>query len=41
MPPKAQKEIVFPITSDEQFLQIIAPENKKLTGMPSCYFVNA
>ena len=31
MPPKAQKEIVFPITSEEQFLGIIVPENKKLT----------
>ena len=33
MPPKAQKEIIYPITSEEQFLQIIAPENKKLSGM--------
>jgi len=32
MPPKAQKEIVYPITSDEHFLQIINPENKKLVG---------
>ena len=32
MPPKAQKEIVYPITSEEQFLQLIAPENKKLQG---------
>jgi hypothetical protein len=33
MPPKAQKEIVYPITSEDQFYQIIAPENKKLSGM--------
>lgn len=33
MPPKAQKEILFPITSEEQFLNIISPENKKLTGI--------
>lgn len=32
MPPKGQKEIVYPITSEEQFMQIIAPENKKLVG---------
>lgn len=32
MPPKAQKEIVYPIQSDEQFLSIISPENKKLVG---------
>lgn len=32
MPPKAQKEIVYPITSEEQFYQIVNPENKKLHG---------
>ena len=32
MPPKAQKEIIYPITSEEQFYQIIAPENKRLAG---------
>lgn len=32
MPPKAQKEIIFPITSEEQFQQIVNPENKKLHG---------
>ena len=31
MPPKAQKEILFPITSEEQFTNITQPENKKLT----------
>ena len=36
MPPKGQKEIVYPITSEEQFLQIISPENKKLAGT---YFI--
>ena len=35
MPPKAQKEIVVPITSTEQFLELISPENKKLIGNPS------
>ena len=33
MPPKAVKEIVYPIISEEQFYQIIAPENKKLSGI--------
>ena len=33
MPPKAQKEIVVPITSAEMFLELIAPENKKLIGI--------
>ncbi len=32
MPPKAQKEIVQPINTVEQFLELIAPENKKLAG---------
>jgi len=33
MPPKvAQKEIVYPITSEEQFNNIVCPENKKLHG---------
>lgn len=32
MPPKAQKEIVYPITSEEHFLQLVNPENKKLVG---------
>ena len=32
MPPKVQKEIVYPITSEEQFYQIVNPENKKLAG---------
>lgn len=32
MPPKAQKEIVYPITSEEQFYQIVNAENKKLSG---------
>ncbi len=36
MPPKVQKEIVQAITSTEQFLELIAPENKKLIGM--CVF---
>ena len=30
MPPKQQKEIVYPITSEEQYLQIASAENKKL-----------
>lgn len=34
MPPKAQKEIIAPITTPEMFLELIAPENKKLIGMP-------
>ena len=33
MPPKQQKEIVQAITSPEQFLELIVPENKKLIGM--------
>jgi hypothetical protein len=33
MPPKAQKEIIYPITSEEHFHQLINPENKKLLGM--------
>jgi hypothetical protein len=32
MPPKAQKEIVAPINSAEHFLELISPDNKKLTG---------
>ena len=32
MPPKAQKEICYPITSEEHFLQLVNPENKKLLG---------
>ena len=32
MPPKPQKEIVYPITSDEHFAQIVNQENKKLVG---------
>ena len=32
MPPKQQKEIVVAIASQEQFLELIAPENKKLIG---------
>ena len=32
MPPKPQKEIVYPITSEEQFYQVISVENKKLAG---------
>lgn len=32
MPPKAQKEIIYPIQSDEQWNQIVNPENKKLVG---------
>lgn len=32
MPPKAQKEIVVAITTPEQFLELITPENKKLIG---------
>ena len=30
MPPKAQKQIVFPINDAEAFHQVISPENKKL-----------
>jgi thioredoxin 1 len=30
MPPKAQKEIVYPINSEEHFQSIANPENKKL-----------
>eukprot|EP00347_Sterkiella_histriomuscorum_P016014 403354829 len=30
MPPKPQKEIVYPITSEEHFNQLVNPENKKL-----------
>ena len=37
MPPKAQKEIVVPITSQEMFLELIAPENKKLIGISIIY----
>ena len=33
MPPKQQKEIVQAITTPEQFLELIAPENKKLIGI--------
>jgi hypothetical protein len=32
MPPKQQKEIVQVITSADQFLELIAPDNKKLIG---------
>ena len=32
MPPKQQKEIVTAIATPEQFLELIAPENKKLIG---------
>jgi len=32
MPPKPQKEIIYPITSEEHFYQIVNPENKKLHG---------
>lgn len=32
MPPKQQKEVVQAITSTEQFLELISPENKKLIG---------
>ncbi len=32
MPPKAQKEIVYPILSEEQFYSIVNQENKKLHG---------
>ena len=32
MPPKAQKEIVYPINSEEHFTQITSPENKKLSS---------
>ena len=32
MPPKVLKDIVYPILTEEQFNQIIAPENKKLAG---------
>jgi hypothetical protein len=32
MPPKVQKEIVYPINSEEHFHQIVNPENKKLVG---------
>ena len=32
MPPKAQKEIIYPITSDEHWHSIVNPENKKLAG---------
>ena len=31
MPPKAQKEIVYPINSEEHFQSIANPENKKLS----------
>ena len=31
MPPKQQKEIVYPINSEEHFTQIANPENKKLS----------
>ena len=30
MPPKQQKEIVYPINSEEHFHQIASPDNKKL-----------
>lgn len=30
MPPKAQKQILFPVTSPEQFMEITAPENPRL-----------
>ncbi len=32
MPPKQQKEIVAAITSTEQLMELIAPDNKKLIG---------
>ena len=34
MPPKQQKEIVQAIQSTDQFLELIAQDNKKLIGNP-------